>query len=130
METKKNPVKFQDISRVDSFAYAYKGLSHVSRHEVNFKIHIAAAALALCLCVALPISALEWVSILLCIAMVVASEMFNSAIETLCDHLHPEEHKNVGLVKDIASGAVLFVAFIAAFIGLIIFCPYLISLAS
>ena len=34
-------------------------------------------------------------------------EMANTAIETLADHLHPGQHPEIGVVKDVAAGAVL-----------------------
>ena len=56
------------------------------------------------------------------------AEMFNTALEKLCDHLHPEEHAAIGLVKDISAGAVLIIAIAAAINGAIIFSPKIILL--
>ena len=42
-----------------------------------------------------------------------AAELFNTAIESLADHLHPEQHPAIKVVKDCAAGAVL-VASVAA----------------
>ena len=44
---------------------------------------------------------------------VLAAEIFNTAVEGLADHLHPEQHPAIKAVKDCAAGAVL-VATIAA----------------
>jgi diacylglycerol kinase (ATP) len=49
----------------------------------------------------------------LTIGFVLAGEIFNTAIEVLADHLHPEQHPAIRAVKDCAAGAVL-VASIAA----------------
>jgi diacylglycerol kinase (ATP) len=42
--------------------------------------------------------------------------------------VQPEQHKGIGLVKDMAAGAVLIVSMAAAVVGLIVFVPYLIEL--
>ena len=42
-----------------------------------------------------------------------AAEVFNTAVEGLADHLHPEQHPAIKVVKDCAAGAVL-IASIAA----------------
>jgi diacylglycerol kinase (ATP) len=40
-------------------------------------------------------------------AGVIAAELFNTALEHLADHLHPQLHPNIKIVKDCAAGAVL-----------------------
>ena len=40
-------------------------------------------------------------------AGVIAAELLNTAIEQLADHLHPELHPSIRLVKDCAAAAVL-----------------------
>jgi len=43
--------------------------------------------------------------------------LFNAAIETLADHLHPQQHPEIGAVKDIAAGAVLIASIAAVFVA-------------
>jgi diacylglycerol kinase (ATP) len=38
---------------------------------------------------------------------VISAELFNTAIEHLADHLHPEIHPSIRIVKDCAAAAVL-----------------------
>ncbi len=45
------------------------------------------------------------------------AELFNAALETLADHLHPEEHPEIGAAKDIAAGSVLVAALIALLVA-------------
>ncbi|MDA6987305.1 diacylglycerol kinase family protein, partial [Escherichia coli] len=66
-----------------------------------------------------------WTVVVLCFGVVIAAELFNTAIERLVDLVSPERHPVAGQVKDIAAGAVLVCAVAAAIIGLIIFIPYL-----
>jgi diacylglycerol kinase len=43
--------------------------------------------------------------------------MFNTAIEALADHLHPEIHPSIRIVKDCAAGAVLVASLGALGVG-------------
>ncbi|SEA28853.1 diacylglycerol kinase [Psychroflexus halocasei] len=61
----------------------------------------------------------------LAIAMVLGAESFNTAIEEVADFIHPELHPKIGLIKDIAAGAVFMVCIFAILIGLYIYFPYL-----
>jgi len=42
----------------------------------------------------------------------ISSELFNTALETLCDFVHPDYHQEVGKVKDIAAAAVGIISFV------------------
>ncbi len=52
-----------------------------------------------------------------------ASEMMNSALEKLCDHIHPAFHQQIKIVKDVAAGGVLLISLMSAFVGTLIFMP-------
>ncbi len=54
-----------------------------------------------------------WAIVALTVAFVLAAEIVNTAVEGLADHLHPEQHPAIKVVKDCAAGAVL-VATVAA----------------
>jgi len=69
------------------------------------------------------VSASEWIILLACIATVLSFEMINSAIEKVCNLVHPEYHAAVKVIKDIAAGAVLWVSVFSGIIGFIIFLP-------
>ena len=113
--------------RILSFKYAFKGLWIVASSEVNFQIHLAAAITALALGFYLGLARYEWLAVLLCFAIVMAAEAFNSAIEKLVDFVSPEFHLKAGGIKDVAAGAVLITALIAAVIGCLIFLPKIIQ---
>jgi diacylglycerol kinase (ATP) len=70
---------------------------------------------------------MEWCVVLLCFGLVMAAEAFNTAIERLVNLVSPDFHPLAGDVKDVAAGAVLICAIVAAIIGLIVFIPYLFS---
>lgn len=106
-----------------SYGFALKGLRWMLA-ENNFLIHLVAAAIVIVLGFKFQLSADHWLVILLCIGGVLSAEIFNTAIEKLCDHLHPAQHPNIGKVKDMAAAAVLVVAIVAAVVGGLVFYPY------
>lgn len=109
--------------RVQSFKYAFTGISRVTAKDVNFRIHLAAAAAAVLLGFWLGISREEWLAVLLCIGLVTAAEAFNSALERTVNFISPGHHVQAGEIKDIAAGAVLLAACAAAAAGGLIFIP-------
>jgi diacylglycerol kinase (ATP) len=50
---------------------------------------------------------------------ILAVELLNTAIEKLCDQLHPDRHEAIGYVKDLGSAAVLMSLIIAGAIWLL-----------
>jgi diacylglycerol kinase len=111
-----------------AFIYAWKGIQHFFTHDRNGRIHLGAALASIFAGFIFKISVIEWVILFLCIALVIAFEMINAAIEKLCDVVHKEFHPAIKIIKDISAGAVLFVSIISAAAGLIIFIPKIISL--
>jgi len=69
------------------------------------------------------ISATEWMLQIMAIGMVVAVEGMNTVAEKIADFIHPDFHKKIGFIKDIASGAVFFAALAAVAVGIIIYYP-------
>jgi diacylglycerol kinase len=113
---------------IRGFGYALNGIWHASVTQLNFRVHLVAALVTLYEGYALHISTSEWLWIILCIAMVLIAELFNTALEFLTDLVSPEYNKKAGLVKDMSAGAVLIAAICALVIGLIIFVPKLLAL--
>ncbi|MEM7108277.1 MAG: diacylglycerol kinase family protein [Bacteroidota bacterium] len=112
---------------IKSYRYAGKGMLHVLIFENNVKYQVIAAIAVIALSILLAISKMEWIVVIVMIGFVFVAELFNTALEHLCNHLHPHEHTAIGLVKDIAAGAVLVAAITALITGLIIFLPKIIQ---
>lgn len=111
--------------RRDSFGYAWKGIKSFIGKEPNAWIHCSAIVLVTIAGCVLGITRMEWMIVLLCFAVVLAAEGFNTAIERLVNLVSPQHHPMAGDVKDIAAGAVLICAVAAAIVGILIFMPYL-----
>lgn len=116
------------IRRKKAFGYALKGLRKFFLTEDHPKIHSIAALLVIVIAFLLDVNSLEWLGLVLAIALVLTAEAINSALETLTDIASPEYSEKAGDVKDIAAGAVLISSLAAAIIGLIIFIPKIIVL--
>ena len=117
--------KFSTRKRIRSFGYAWKGIRCCIGKEQNLSFHLIATVVTVIAGFLLEITRIDWMIVILCIGVVIAAELFNSAIEKLVDLVSPERHPIAGQVKDIAAGAVLVCAATAAIIGLIVFIPYL-----
>ena len=93
--------------------FALAGLTTTWRSEHSFKTHVVATVAVLAVLLWLKPVPLWWAIAALTIGFVLAAEVFNTAVEGLADHLHPEQHPAIKVVKDCAAGAVL-IASIAA----------------
>lgn len=115
-----------------SFKFAFTGVKH-GLEEYNMRVHLVITIIVLLMGILFSITLLEWVALVLAIGLVLTAELFNTAIEEVCDVLtdaHPNSHKKAGKPKDISAGAVLLASVVASTVGLIIFLPHLLSLLS
>jgi len=115
---------------IRSIGFALRGLLEGFRSERNVKIHFGAMVMVIIFGIWFRIDAWEWAAVLLCTALVISMELVNTGIEAVMDHLHPEIHDRVRLIKNISAGAVLVAAIISLVIGMIIFLPRIWALIS
>ena len=117
--------KFSWRKRAGSFRFAFSGLAMFFKTQHNALIHLAAtiAVIVLSILVRLPLS--SFLFIVIAIGLVWMAELFNTAIEKLCDMVHPGQHPQIKFIKDVSAAAVLVTAVIAVITGCIIFIPIL-----
>ncbi len=115
---------------IRSFGYAFKGVAYATTSQLNFRIHLVATVLVVILGYCLKISTSEWQWVMLCITIVLVTEIFNTMIETLVDLVSPGYNEKAGRIKDMSAGAVVIAAIFALATGLIIFIPKLLMLFS
>jgi diacylglycerol kinase len=120
------PLIILKMRLIKSFGFAVNGIKFCLQ-EPNFKIHLGFALLATLLGFILNISLAEWALVALCIGLVLALEMINTAIEQLCNIVYPGFNPLIKMVKDVSAAAVLVVAIAAAICGFIIFIPKIIT---
>lgn len=111
-----------------SFGYALDGLATMVRTQPNFLVHLAAACAALALGLVLQLSPVELALIVLTVALVLALECVNTALEAVCDLASPEFHPLVKRAKDVAAAAVLVAALAALAVAVCVFGPHLVGM--
>ncbi len=111
------------IGRIKSFKYALKGMWLLITTEHSIMVQMAIGLIVIVFGWWYHISATEWILQILAIGIVLVAESLNTAIEKICDFIHPDHHKRIGFIKDISAGAVSFAAISAIIIGLIIYLP-------
>ena len=89
------------------------------------KIHVACALLVIALGFYFKITTTDWCILLLCIGVVIALEIINTAIEHVVDLVSPNYNEIAGKVKDLAAGAVLVFSIIALAVGVLVFWKYI-----
>ena len=116
------------MSLKKTFANAFSGLWIYLTRESNNRIHLSIAGLVVLAGIFFNIDPTEWLFVVLSIGFVLTSEVFNYALERLCDKVHSEYNEQIKIIKDISAGAVLIAAIISVIVGLIIFLPRVINM--
>ena len=88
-------------------SYALAGWSNAFASELSFRTQIVAAVAAIGCTALISPNPIWWALIVLSIALVLAAELFNTALERTLDGLHPKQAEFVRQAKDCAAGAVL-----------------------
>lgn len=118
--------RFKSQGFNNTFKNARKGFRIVLKSEINIRIHVVVALLVLLCAYLLDFSVIEFCMVFFAIALVIVSEMLNTAIEFTLDSIyHNRYSRMVGMAKDISAGAVMFATVIAIIIGLILFGKHL-----
>ena len=104
-----------------SFLFAIQGFRTAVVTERNIKVMLCVGALAVAAGLIVGLDPLSWAIVLLCCAVVIMAELFNTAIETVVDLVAPEFHPLAGRAKDIAAAAVWFLSFVVAIVGVLVY---------
>ncbi|MHA6727848.1 diacylglycerol kinase [Chryseobacterium sp. A301] len=110
---------------LSSLKNALNGLQHAVRTERNLQIELFAFALNLVFIVIFDLTYVEIAILLLVCAIVLCMELLNTALEKMADFIEPKWNDKIGLIKDLAAGAVLLASLFALFVGLVIYLPHL-----
>jgi len=121
MEFQKDNTFFS--GRLKSVSFAVKGAVKLIRTEHSVMVQFTLGILMTIAGFYFNITKTEWLFQILSIGLVMSIEGLNTAVEKVADFIHPDYHERIGFIKDIAAGAVLFAAFTAIAIGIIIYAP-------
>ncbi len=107
-----------------SFRYAWMGVVYAFSTQRNLRIHTIIGTIALSLSAFLQLPRLEIAVIGLTIALVLAMELLNTAIESVVDLLVKQSyHELAKIAKDCAAGAVLVSALASVFVAGLLLLP-------
>jgi diacylglycerol kinase (ATP) len=113
--------KSRDHSLLGSFNFAIEGVIHVLRRERNMRVHFALATVVLVLAFAYDVTRVELMALMIAISFVLIAEMINTAVEEMIDLSTKTYDPRAKIAKDVAAGAVLVSAVVAATIGYLVF---------
>lgn len=113
-----------------SFVNALRGVFYMLQSERNFQIEFLALLINLFLIFYLQLSSLDTILILMVSFGVLSAEIFNTAIEKMCDVIQPEFDKRIGFIKDISAGAVILMTTASVIVGIIVYWKYIIDILS
>lgn len=105
--------------------YAFAGLVQAWTSQPNFRIQSVIASAVIIAGLWFRITVTEWCVVMIVIGQVLAAELFNTVAEELVNWIEPVYHERARRIKDIAAGATLVTAIVAAVVGLLIFAPHL-----
>lgn len=98
-----------------AFRHSLQGLAF-ARTEHAVRQELILLALALPVAPTIAGSFLGWIALMGSLVLVLVAELLNTALEKLCDHLHPGHHPAIGTVKDLGSAAVFCALLFAAIV--------------
>jgi diacylglycerol kinase (ATP) len=118
-------IKMRKPSLLRSITNAIRGLWMIFKSERNFQIEVFALLINIFLIFYFHLSTLDAVLIFMVSFMVLSVEIINTAIEKICDFIHPEYDKRIGFIKDIAAGAVTLMAILSVIVGIFVYWKYI-----
>jgi len=124
----KNPNDSFLRGRLRSLKFALKGLWLLLTTEDSIKMQFLLGIISIAIGFYFDITATEWMLQLIVWSMVLVAESANTAVEKMADSVHPDYHKKIGFIKDIAAGAPAFAAIFALIIAAIIYIPKMLEL--
>jgi diacylglycerol kinase (ATP) len=93
-----------------------RGITHAARTEAALRQELILLTVAVGAGLYLAPSAGWYVAMIGALLVIMAIELLNTAIEKLADHVNPDWHPGIGLVKDFGSAAVFCGLALAALI--------------
>lgn len=105
----------------ESFRDAFVGIWDCIKMERNMRIHLTAAAWVIFFGVHMQLDSIAFCALIFAIVLVISAEMFNTAIEKLCDFNQRQFSTHIKVIKDVSAGAVLVTALGAVVIAVLVF---------
>ena len=111
------------VNRLKSVGHAFRGMLILVKTEASIKIQVFIAIVVTIAGFYFNISITEWIVQITLIGLVMSIEGINTAIEYIADFIHPDHHPKIGVIKDVAAGAVFIASIVAVIVAFIIYLP-------
>ena len=108
-----------------SFFNAFRGVFLMLKTERNFQLEVLAFFINIILIFYFQLSNIDTIIVLIVSFGVLSAEIFNTAIEKICDFIQPEFDKRIGFIKDISAGAVMLTAILSVVTGALVYWKYI-----
>lgn len=106
---------------IDKFSDAFRGVGYGVCGQSSFTVHFFFTVAVIVAGLWFQITRVEWCILVLCITVVLAAEMFNSALESVGRAIDTQLNPDLGQGLDTSSAAVLLASAGAAVTGAIVF---------
>lgn len=110
---------------IESIGYALEGLLYALRTQRNMRIHVVLGLTAFLLGILWGFGPWELAVLTVTVTLVLAAEIFNSALEVAIDLFTSDYNHLARVAKNLAAAAVLVTALNALVIGYLLFGPRL-----
>ena len=110
-----------------SFNHAFAGIMYAARTQPNMRAHLLISLLVILAALILRLGRDYVVDLVIIIAVVLALEGLNTAVESIVDLLTVTHHPLAKTAKDAAAGAVLIASIAAVVVGYLVFYQGLIN---
>lgn len=91
---------------IAAFYNSVRGLRWAFRHETAVRQELIGLGLAMPLALVIAEDMPTFIALIGAVLLLLSVELLNTAVEKLSDHITPEHHPQIGIVKDIGSAAV------------------------
>ena len=125
----RDEIKKKGIMRfLRTFKFSYEGLKYAYANEQSMLTHLILTIITVIIGFIFHITMYEWLIIAICLTVILAFELINTAIEATVDLVTLEINPLAKIAKDCGSAATGVTSIMAAIIIFIIFLPYIIAL--
>ena len=107
--------------QLNSFKVAFKGIWYAIKSESHMRFHLVAGFYIIIFSLFFGLSKAQWGVVLMLIASILTAEIFNTAIEEVCNLSRDSFDPIVRIAKDVAAGAVLVLAIVAVSVAFIFY---------
>jgi undecaprenol kinase len=133
-KTKSESAPFSNQGWTAKFRLAFSGLwlgvkgTSDSVGQNSFQLHIPFSIVVIAAGIWLNVGWVSMAILMLCIGVVMVTELINTSLEALSRAVTREQDPNIGAALDIAAGAVLLASLTAVVVGVLVFTPHVMAL--